>query len=261
MLTGPVDTGLRLRAFMSEKFWFLKRCSILERLGPAELAELEARARIKKFPGRSPVYLPSDAADAVLLLVTGRVKICGSSADGRESILAFIEPGELFGELAMFDDETRQEHAETTEPSTVVVLPRDALRQVMERHAEISLGVTKLIGLRRRRIERRLKYLLFRSNRDRMIHLLLELVEQYGEAEAEAEGIRLRIKLSHQELASIIGSTRETVTIVLGELQAEQMITVGRQRITIIDLKRLAQGVAADPPRLPPAEAKLRTIG
>lgn len=259
MLTESVDTGLRLRAFMSEKFWFLKCCSILERLGPAELAELESRARIKKFPGRSPVYLPSDAADAVLLLVTGRVKICGSSADGRESILAFIEPGELFGELAMFDDETRQEHAETTEPSTVVVLPRDALRQVMERHAEISLGVTKLIGLRRRRIERRLKYLLFRSNRDRMIHLLLELVEQYGEA--EAEGIRLRIKLSHQELASIVGSTRETVTIVLGELQAEQLITVGRQRITIIDLKRLAQGVAADPPRLPPAEAKLRTIG
>lgn len=244
---------------MPEKFWFLKCCSILDKLDTAELAELEARARIKNFPGRSPVYLPSDAADAVLILVTGRVKICGSSADGRESILAFIEPGELFGELAMFDEGTRQEHAETTLPSTIVVLPRDALRQVMERHADITFGVTKLIGLRRRRIERRLKYLLFRSNRDRMIHLLLELVEQYGEI--EAEGIRLRIKLSHQELASVIGSTRETVTLVLGELQAERLITVGRQRITITDLKRLAQGVAADPPSLPVAEARFRTIG
>lgn len=214
------------------------------------------RARVKKLPTRSPIYLPSDQADAVLLLVCGRVKICGFTTDGRQSILAFIEPGELFGELAMFDGGTRQEYAETTEASTVVCVPRDALWQIMERHADISLGITKLIGLRRRRIERRLKYLLFRSNRDRMIHLLLELAEQYGQA--SAEGVSLRIKLSHQDMASIIGSTRETVTVVLGELKLERLIQVGRQRITITDLKKLADGVVADVPVLPAMEARVR---
>ena len=240
---------------MSEKIWFLKSCSILERLGPTELAELEARARVKKFPSRSPVYLPSDQSDAVLLLVSGRVKICGSTDDGRQSILAFIEPGELFGELAMFDGGDRQECAETTEASTIVCMPRDALLLIMERHADVSLGITKLIGLRRRRIERRLRYLLFRSNRDRMIHLLLELAEQYGQA--GDDGVHLRIKLSHQDLASIIGSTRETVTVVLGELQLERLIKVGRQRITITNLKKLADGVTAEIPKLPVPTAPL----
>jgi len=236
---------------MPEKIWFLKSCSILERLSPTELAELEARARVKKFPSKNPIYLPSDQSDAVLLLVSGRVKICGFTADGRQSILAFIEPGELFGELAMFDGGARQECAETTEASTVVCIPRDALWQIMERHADVSLGITKLIGLRRRRIERRLRYLLFRSNRDRLIHLLLELAEQYGQA--TAEGVHLRIKLSHQDLACIIGSTRETVTVVLGELQLERLIKVGRQRIIITNLKKLADGVVAEVPELPVA--------
>lgn len=239
---------------MSEKLWFLKSCSILERLSPSELAELEARARVKKFPARSPIYLPADASEAVLLLVTGRVKICGFTADGRQSILAFIEPGELFGELAMFDAGARQECAETTEASTVVCIPRDALWQIMERHADVTIGITKLIGLRRRRIERRLKYLLFRSNRDRMIHLLLELAEQYGDA--VAEGVKIRIKLSHQDLANIIGSTRETVTVVLGELQLDRLIKVGRQQLVITNLKKLADGVLAEVPSLPVADRK-----
>ena len=192
------------------------------------------------------------------MLAAGRVKICGFALDGRQSILAFIEPGELFGELAMFDEGTRQECAETTEASTVVYIPRDAFWQIMERRSDVSLGVTKLIGLRRRRIERRLKYLLFRSNRDRIIHLLLELAEQYGQA--DVDGVRLRIRLSHQDLACIIGSTRETVTVVLGELQLERLIKVGRQRITIMNLKKLADGVVAEIPELPVRNVPLGPI-
>ena len=235
----------------SEKLWFLKSCSLLERLSPSDLADLEARARVKKFPAKSPIYLPADQSEAVLLLVSGRVKICGFTTDGRQSILAFIEPGELFGELAMFDAGARQECAEATEATTVVCIPREALWQIMERHADVTIGITKLIGLRRRRIERRLKYLLFRSNRDRMIHLLLELAEQYGIA--TVDGVKIRIKLSHQDLANIIGSTRETVTVVLGELQAERLITVGRRQLVITNLKKLADGVLVDAPLLPAA--------
>ena len=111
----------------------------------------------------------------------------------------------------------------------------------MNNYPNISLGITKLIGFRRLRIERRLKSLLFHSNRDRLVHLLLELAEQYGTQ--HADGVLLGIRLSHQDLASIIGSTRETVTVLLGKLQGEKKIKVGRRRIVITQPRELAESV------------------
>lgn len=232
---------------MSEKLWHLKQCDLFQRLDSAALRELEPRCRVRKFPRGSPIYLPADEADGVLLLASGRVKICSFSTDGKQAILTFIEPGELFGELSVLDDETREEYAEAAEASQIILIPSDEIRRLMNDRPEISLGITKLIGLRRRRIERRLKYLLFRSNRERLIHLILELAEQYGYA--TKDGVALSIKLSHQELANIIGSTRETVTVVLGELQAEGSLRLGRRRIILKDVKRLADSVSASVPR------------
>jgi CRP/FNR family transcriptional regulator, cyclic AMP receptor protein len=226
---------------VAERHWYIKNCQLFERLSIEQLARLEQRARMRRFPKGSPIYLPSDEAEGVFLLVEGRVKICSFTPDGKQAILAFIEPGELFGELALLDPSGRDEHAETTATSTVVLLPLDELHQLMEESAALALGVTKLIGLRRKRIERRLKSLLFRSNRDRLIHLLLDLAEQYGER--TAEGVLLGIKLSHQDLAAVIGATRETVTVLLGELQLDGFLKVSRQRIVIRAIDRLA-GVA-----------------
>ena len=93
------------------------------------------------------------------------------------------------------------------------------------------------------------KNLLFLSNRERLTHLLLELAEQYGAP--AADGIRLRIQLSHQDLANVIGSTRETVTVVLGELQQEGLITIGRRRIVITAIQKLADSVQRAAPQLP----------
>jgi len=231
---------------MPEKHWFLKNCALFERLTPAELSQLESRAKVRKYQRHNALYLPADHADAVLLLASGRVKIGSLTADGKESILAFIEPGEIFGELAIIDPGRREEFAETVEPSTVVMFPRAAFCDCMQQHAEISLGVTKLIGLRRQRIERRLKYLLFRSSRDRLIHLLLELSEQYGESSPTA--VLIQLKLSHQDLANIIGSTRETVTVLLGDLEAERHLELGRRRIVILDIARLAASLETEVP-------------
>jgi CRP-like cAMP-binding protein len=231
---------------MPEKHWFLKSCVLLARLAPAELSQLESRARLRKYPSHSPIYLPADQADAVLFLASGRVKIGSLTLDGKESILAFIEPGELFGELAIFAPGRREEIAQTIEPSVVVMFPREVFWELMQRHPDLSLGITKLIGLRRQRIERRIKYLLFQSSRDRLIHLLLELADQYGQI--TPQGVLLKIKLSHQDLANIIGSTRETVTVLLGELQAERHLELGRQKIILRDLRALAASAHAEVP-------------
>ena len=231
---------------MSERLWFLKQCDLFQQLGPDQIAAIENRCRVRVFPRSSPIYLPSDHANGVLLLAQGRVKIGSFTEDGKQAILAFIEPGELFGELALMGSQEREEYAEAVEKSTIVLIPNEIMQQLVMQNPEISLGITRLMGLRRRRIERRLKYLLFRSNRERMIHLLMELAEQYGRE--TAAGLELKIKLSHQDLANIIGSTRETVTVVLGELQTEGYLELGRRKITLKDVPRLAASVGIKPP-------------
>jgi CRP-like cAMP-binding protein len=233
---------------MSEKYWYLKRCDLFERLTPEQLARVESRSRLRKFPRKNPIYLPADQADGVLLLAAGRVKLCNFTTDGKQSILTFIEPGEIFGELALFEGGPREEYAEAVLAATVLLIPSDEMQRILQEHADVSLGVTKLIGLRRRRIERRLKYLLFHSNRDRLIHLLLELAEQY--AVHTTAGLDLGIKLSHQDLANIIGATRETVTVILGELQSEGLLTVGRRKITLVNVEELARNVQISPPHI-----------
>jgi CRP-like cAMP-binding protein len=232
-----------------ERYWYIKHCRLFETLSADQLSRLERRARIRHYPRKSAVYLPSDAADGVFLLAEGRIKLCSPTPDGKEAILAFIEAGEIFGELSLVGEIARDEFAETVSQSTVILIPRDEVEGLMAESPSLALGVTKLIGWRRRRIERRLRGLLFQSNRERVIHLLLDLAEQYGER--TAEGVLLAVKLSHQDLASTIGATRETVTVVLGELQLEGLIKVARQRLLVRDLSRLAACVAAPQPILP----------
>jgi CRP-like cAMP-binding protein len=240
---------------MSEKLWYLKNCDLFERLTPKELQRLESRCKARSFPRSTPIYLPIDEADSVFVLAAGRVKICHGTPDGKQSILAFIDPGELFGELAIFDSGLRDEYAETLEPSTVILIPGDAMQRLLLDHPVVSMNLTRIMGLRRKRIERRLKNLLYLSNRDRLTHLLLELAERYGAT--VPEGVRLRIKLSHQDLANVIGSTRETVTVVLGELQSEGLIAVGRRKIIIRQPDRLARSVERTFPKpAEPAQAR-----
>lgn len=237
---------------MSEKLWYLKQCPLFDRLTPDEIERIERVGKARQFSRGAPIYLPADEASSVLLLASGRAKICHLTAEGKQSILAFIEPGELFGELALLEPgEKRDEYAEALEKSTVVLIPAADLQELVERHPTVSLGITKLFGLRRKRIEQRLKNLLFLSNRERLTHLLLELAERYGKA--FDDGIKLGIQLSHQDLANVIGSTRETVTVVLGELQQEGLIAIGRKRIVIRDAEKLAQSVQRTAPPVPAA--------
>jgi len=243
---------------MAGNIWYLKSCKLFESCTPSQLALLESSSRIRTISKRSPVYLPADQADSVLLLASGRIKICHLTGDGKQSILAFIEPGEIFGELAILNVGSRDEYAEAVEDSRVVAIPGQALQELMQQHADVCLGVTKVIGFRRRRIERRVKNLLYLSNRERISHLLLELAEQYGRE--TSRGLELSIRLSHQDLASIVGSTRETVTVVLGALQADGLIELGRRRITLIGPDRLAHQVGAQPiqvRRPPTADASM----
>jgi len=148
---------------------------------------------------------------------------------------------ELFGETAIFDSDARDGHVEAVAPSTVVMIPAEEMRHLMAEGADVALSITKMVGLYRHRIERRLGSLLFLSYRERLVQLLLDLADQFGCRRDEDDGIRLRIKLSHQELARLIGSRRETVTVILGQLKAEGSVYGGRRRVVLMNPQRLVQ--------------------
>ena len=234
-LAGCIQQGV---IEMAGPVWSVGNCSLFRLLDDAQLRELEKYARIRSYPKNTAVYCPHDTADGVFLVAKGRVRLCSTTDDGKQAILAFVETGEIFGELALLDAGGREDRAETLVDSTIILLAAERLRRLMNSSMDLTLGITKLIGLRRMRIERRLRSLLFRSNRERLVHLLVDLAGQYGKA--TKEGLLIDVKLSHQELASIIGATRETVTATLGEMQQNGLLTIGRQRIAILDLRRLA---------------------
>ncbi len=246
---------------MGKQVWHLKNCDLFERLSDQDAQFVESRSFAKTIGRGTPVYLPTDHSNGVFLLTKGRIKICHLTAEGKQSILGFVNAGEIFGELALLDQQLREEHAEAVEKSQVVLIPREVMDEVCLRHASVSIGITKLIGMRRIQIERRLKHLLFQSNKERLVHLLLDLVAQYGR-QTQDEGIALSINLSHQDLASLIGSTRESVTLLLGELQNAELIKTARRKVWVLKLAELARVVGAVAPKLAtPQQSVLSTPG
>jgi CRP/FNR family transcriptional regulator, cyclic AMP receptor protein len=234
--------------FMASRFWHIGSCSLFDQLSKSQLSSLETRARLRVFERGSAVYLPNDVTETVFLLADGRVRLCSHTPEGKQVILGFIEPGEIFGELSLLQEARYEERAEAVSKATVVLIPAEVVRTLMEEDARLSLGVTKLVGFRRTRIERRLRSLMFRSTRDRIAQLLLDLCEQYGRS--TSKGVEVGLPLSHQDMAAIVGTTRESTTVVLGELQELGIVQIARQRVVVLDLTALAGLIHAVPPKL-----------
>jgi CRP/FNR family transcriptional regulator, cyclic AMP receptor protein len=235
------DPLLSPRTKPMQSVWYFHHSSLFNCLSLLELAELEKGSLKRDFKRGAAIYLPQELARHAFLLAKGRVRIGTVSGDGKQIVLALIEQGQLFGELAILDADVRQDRAEAMTPCTVVAIPAANLMGLMEKNAKLSIGITKLIGLRRKRIEQRISNLLFRSNRERLGHLLLELADQFGSEIGDAVEIDLR--LSHQELASIIGVTRESITITLGQFRNEGLVDEGRKRHIIIQRERLERSL------------------
>lgn len=223
---------------MNERIWFLKNCDLLGKLTPEQLSGLDKHCQQKSFPAANPIYLPAEAADSIFVVAIGLVKICHLAIEGKVSTIGYVKPGEVFGELALFDVRERGEYVESVLPSTIIRIPKQRIQELMNCDLNVALCITKLVGLRRQRIERRLRNLLFTSNEHRLTHLLLDLAEQFGES--IDGGIKLGLRLSHQEIANLIGTTRETVTILMGKMKTEGLVSGQRQTVVLCDIKRLS---------------------
>ncbi len=224
------------------KLWYLKHISLFSVLSQAELQEMDRITRMQEVKKRQPIYLPGDPSTTVFLLKKGRVKISTTASSGKEVTFEILEPGEIFGELEVLEDSPRETQAEALDDALICAIRREDFDRYLHNHPDLALRLTKLIGLRLRKIQSRVEDLVFRDVPARLAHLLLELVKTDGVP--DGGGTRIRAKLTHQEMANLIGCSRETVSTTLGHFRDQGLIRMDARTMTILNSAHLARLVS-----------------
>ncbi len=224
------------------KLWYLKHIRLFDDLNPVEMQEMERITRMQEVKKRQPLYLPGDPSSNVYLLKQGRVKLASTATSGKEVTFEILEPGEVFGELDVLEDSPRSTSAEALDDALICVIPRQDFDRYLAMHPNVTVKLTKLIGLRLKKIQSRVEDLVFRDVPARLAHLLLEL--RKSEGVAEGSGTRLRVKLTHQEMANLIGCSRETVSTILGQFRDGGLVRMDGRAITIVNEKGLSRLVS-----------------
>ncbi len=220
------------------KIWYLKHIRLFDGISPSEMQEMEKITRMEEVKKRQPLYLPGDPSSSVYLLKRGRVKIANTSPSGKEVTFEILEPGEVFGELDVLEDAPRSTSAEALDDALICVIPRKDFDQYLGMHPNVTFKLTKLIGLRLRKIQSRVEDLVFRDVPARLAHLLSELSKTEGVA--DKQGIRLKVTLTHQEMANLIGCSRETVSATMGQFRDDGLIQMDGRTIIIMNEKGLS---------------------
>lgn len=183
------------------------------------------------------IYFPNDRATHVYMIVSGRVKIGHYLDEGREAVTAILSTGEIFGELALAGEEQRRDFAQAMDSVSICPLSIDDLKELMREDKELSFKLLKLVGLRLMKLERKLELLVFKDARTRIIEFLKDSASWKG----KKVGFETMIptKLTHKDIASLTGTSRQTVTTILNELKGQNLINFDRRQILIRDIEQL----------------------
>ncbi len=226
------------------EFWHLQNVDWLGELSPEIADGLREAAELTHYPQGALIFKPAIDPRYVFLLETGLVRIYRESEHAEQVTFGYVKPGEVFGECAVFQDRPRESFAAAHEPSDVLRLSRQRFRDAIQSKPSIMFAVAKQIEGRFKNIESRVEDLVFRDARSRLAHVILNLSEEFGLVEDDRTTVQ--IKLTHAELATLIGTSRPTVSIALGELEDEGVVTRTDGYIGITNLKAL-QAMAQTP--------------
>jgi CRP-like cAMP-binding protein len=217
--------------------WYLRKIPLLAELPGEAIEALADKAEIAEVRRRKVLYLPGDPGRSVFFVVGGRVKVSKVTRDGKELTLAYLGPGDIFGELCLLAGGPREEMAEAVENALVTELDASEFSSLVARHAGLGLGLAKVLAARRRDLESKIERLIFRDVQTKLAELLLDLSNEYGVK--DARGTRVTLKITHQEMANLIGSTRETVSLTLSDFRRRGLIQIEGRRVIIADPERL----------------------
>lgn len=225
---------------------YFQQVPMLAALPDEQLKRLERIAEQRSYRRRQVVHFADQPGDYVYLLCTGRVKIARVSERGRELTLYLLEDGAIFGETGLLgSEETYELVAETLEDSLVVVFRRADILAVLEQSLTATRELLKLVGARRMMAENQVADLVFLEVPKRLAKLLLRLYEGQSGRNGRV-GQALRGKMTHQELANVIGSTRETTTLILNDFRRQGLIDFLGRKILITDRSGLENLVLSD---------------
>lgn len=215
------------------KLWYLAKINLFSAMSQKDMIYMSQITRMEETPKYSPIFLPGDPADSIYLLKSGRVRISKISSEGKQITMSILEPGNIFGELSLVDDNSpRETIAEAMEDTLLCIIRKRDFEEFLKQHPEINLQVTKLIGMRLKNIETRVEDLVFRSSRERLLSLLKKLSVEYGKK--IDEGILIDLKLTHQELSELISTTRQTVAEWMKKFEKEYLIQMKGRKIILL---------------------------
>jgi CRP/FNR family transcriptional regulator, cyclic AMP receptor protein len=206
---------------------------LLRHLKPEDLRRLAVAAQIVRHPRNATLFQKGDPGNSMMAVVTGRVKICTYSADGKELVLNIIDRGGLFGEIAVLDGQPRSGDAVAIEDTELLVLERARLMPFLTANPEIPTRLIAVLCQRLRQTSEALEDALLRDAPSRVARGLLRLAGTFGKQ--EAAGLRLDIKLSQQQIGNLIGISRESINKHIVDWTRARYLEVNNGFITIRD--------------------------
>jgi len=212
----------------------MSAAQIFSGLDQTEMTQIAAAARSLRKERGEFVYMPGDRADSVYVLKKGRIKLSVLSESGKEIAIDIIQPGEIFGEFALIDESVRSNMAQALDDVTILVFHKRDFVHLLESQSRLALNYIRMVGDRRRRMEKKLSDITSKEVPARVCELLHELSVN---ALSPGEVHQSLIPLTHQDVASLIGASRQTTTSVLNDLMRSGFIELGRGWVRIKSLK------------------------
>ena len=219
----------------------LGRVPVFETLAPPDLERVAQVAVPRSFSAHQVIFREGDASDTCYVVDSGHARAVREHADGRSIALAHFGPGDIFGELAMFDDERRSATVEAIEDVAAIAILGSDMRRLLREHADISYKLVIALGRRLRETNERLARQSFQTVQSRVAGVLAQLVEQ---AQAEgAEGGDVLVVATQAEVAQLAGSSRESASRFLAVLERAGIVSQGRGRLTVHEPEALSRYV------------------
>jgi len=219
------------------KLWYLENFNLFSNLDKEKMMELNRLVKDSTTEKNVPIYFASEPSKTIYFLKKGRVKISKYLPDGGEKIIAIINPGEIFGEMAYFDEDERTDYAVTLEPSLICAINKNDFAEFVEKNPALNIRLTKLIGLKLKNFAERVEDLIFKDANHRIISFII----RYAEKNGKKVGDQIFVKpfLKHQNIGELTACSRQTVNYLLTDLRNKEIIDFDRNKLIINDIKKL----------------------
>lgn len=216
--------------------WCMSEVDIFCDLDDREMDAMAAAAPMRNYGVGDLVYTPHQPLETLFILKKGRIRIFRVSPDGRALTTAIIEPGTIFGEMVIVGQQMHDSFAEALDEVVVCVMTRVDVQRLLLGDPRIAARIAETLGRRLSEIEQRLSDAIFKSVPERIAGTLFTLA---GARSSRPLGRGIQVKLTHEQLAALAGTSRETTTKILNEYAGQGMLSLGRGRINILDPDRI----------------------